>query len=139
MKLILEVSDIQIKAILQACDFMARLYMGQTEELRLIKSPNGSNDLIVYDQIKKITHPELTPNSYYSICSENIPDQARILMDIHDVIRHFLAWESQANSPETRDWVKQIGVQYDTPVHLHEEPLPTIKRRIISNENKKNK
>lgn len=131
-KFTIEVSENQLLSIMRSCEFMARLYMGQTEELRNIKSEEATNDINDYLKIKKITHPELNANSYYSIHSDKIPNEARKLIDIHDSIRYFLAWDKADNTPETRRWPEQMQVYFDEVSHFdNEEELPIIKKKEI--------
>ena len=126
--LILKMKDEHAKAIMRACDLMARLYMGQTDVLNQISSSEGAKGIMDYDFVKKVSHPELQANSSYSILSPQISNEARVLIEIHDVIRHFLSWEKEENGPEERNWSKQFGVNYDTP-HCHSGvSLPKIER-----------
>ncbi len=122
----LELTENQLKVISEACDILSRLYSGQIKELNKISHTQIPEHLLI--GLKPFMFPELSTNSSYSISSSKINDNARVLYDIHQVIRYYLAWKDEKNSPKNRNWEKQIGVQFDDPINFSKEPLPKVKR-----------
>jgi len=123
VEIILKISLKQAYLISNTCEMVARLHMGQIAVLQDI-APD-----ISFDQCKiakQILFPKLIQGGYHGIRSEKISDDARQLFDIHQVMIHYLSWRNQPNTPETRDWSKQMFVNFDTPDHLSQEPLPEI-------------
>jgi len=122
-KINLKLSIEQAQTLSMACEMVARLYMAQTDVLNHVCDASW-DDL---RKVKEICFPELTVNQYKSINGSGVPDQARQLWDIYQVLRHFLAWRDQSNTPETRDWVKQMAVDFDEPMRRSEScSLPHI-------------
>lgn len=133
-KVLLELTEEQVKTLSAACELVSRLYLGQVGELRWIAQRN-IEPLSREEEhsIKKILFPELTINSFHSIHSTAIPDDARQLWDIYQVIRHYLAWKDQPNTPETRKWPEQMYVQFDEPWRTSVNcPLPKIKEGDVA-------
>ena len=119
----LEISIEQAQTLSMACEMVARLYMAQTDVLSHICNATW-DDL---RKVKDICFPELPHNAYKGINEKSLPDQARQLWDIYQVLRHFLSWRDEPNTPKTRDWVKQLGVNFDEPMRTSENCyLPII-------------
>ncbi len=120
----LQLSTKQAQTLSRACELVARLYMGQVEELRFISKASWED----CQKIKKMCFPELAANEYYGITSEIGTDEPNQLWDIYQVLRHYLAWKDQPNTPETRKWPEQMQVQFDKPRRTSVEcALPRIK------------
>ena len=113
------------------CEMVSRLHMGQMDVLQDISPDVNWNQCKI---VKQILFPELGQGGYYGIHNEKISDDARQLFDIHQVVRHHLAWREQSNTPETRNWSKQMFVNFDNPDHLSQEPLPEISETKQSKE-----
>ena len=119
---VLTLSERQAQLISNAVELNARLGMGQFEELAcFFWSKGGSIEEARshIDSLRLIKNGSL--NSSPGIRSESIDDDYRVLYDLHQSIRHRLAWD---RDPQATVW---RGVRYDTPRQLSkDEPLATI-------------
>jgi hypothetical protein len=118
----LTITDKQAKLISRMCDICSRLYAGQVQELEEFHKLPRERML----DIKNSWFPELNNNASYGIVNTQISDNARILYDMHQVIRHWFAWRNQKNTPKTRNWSEQIGVSFDNPWKTGDQPLINI-------------
>jgi hypothetical protein len=132
----LTVTEDQARAIQKACEFLARVRIGQVTEI-LTHLPFDKEHWIIdkfkfSDQLNEMFKPScgLSENSSYGVGTF---EDADILFDIYEVIRHRLAWdkaenEKLVNESGQRDWVKMMTVDYDEPMHWSKtQPLPEIK------------
>jgi len=125
-------SDHNLQTIMFVCEKISRLYMGQIEEIFDFVPDDRYIEIGQYrfgeeiKNLKAILFSELHPHGYWSIHSPEIPDTARNLYDIYAVIRFYLAWRDEKNTPETRDWSRQMTVNYDKPMHFGKLPLVEI-------------
>lgn len=113
----------QAETLAMATELVSRLYMGQTDMLDRVCDANWDSLRLV----KRIMFPDLADNAYNGILSEKLPDEPRQLWDIHQVLRHHLSWRKEKNTPETRDWPRQMTVNFDDPMKTSDQPLPVIK------------
>ncbi len=125
-----ELSDDELRSIMSVCDIIGRVMMGQVIEILELSGMRFNLNPVdrphLYN-LKNLMFPELPNNGYYSVHSTEISDKVRQLFDIYQVIRHYLSWRDEDNTPETRNWHSQMTVNYDTPAHFSEQPLPEIK------------
>ena len=112
----LNISDNQAKIIQEALNLYFRILMGQFHEIEYflrkeMVEPNISEEIIgdAIRQIKEEYFPELSEYGYYSIDSYQIPEKARIAVDIHDSIRHILTWKNKPEGGITVDFDKPYG------------------------------
>lgn len=121
-KVRIEITKEQAKVISQACELMARLHMGQVDEIIDLQAHKRLNVIGLHRMLKEVKQalfPELkAPNAYHSLTSKEIPDAARIAYDIHQVIRRHLAGERPKNSFPY--------IVYDDPLKTGNEPLIKI-------------
>ncbi|MBW2135764.1 MAG: hypothetical protein JRG72_11170 [Deltaproteobacteria bacterium] len=123
-KLLLEITREQARVISEACECLARLHMGQLEEIVWLFGPKywmvkSEADGIIL-KLKQVLFRELFPHGYHSIASPFLPDKARIAFDLHQVIRHHLA------GPKPEGWFPLI--YHDKPRQTsREQPLAVIK------------
>lgn len=68
------------------------------------------------DKVKALIFPELAPGEHH----KERPEDALIAHDIHDVIRHQLAWDRNPEGGFT--------VDFDKPYQESKEALPVFKR-----------
>jgi hypothetical protein len=95
----IEATKEQLELIMKALDFHSRIQMGQVSELTnpySIPLPNTNytkveNKII---DLKQIMFPELKEKEFYSIKSKKLSDSIRQEVDILDVIRYKLAWDT---------------------------------------------
>lgn len=118
----LEISKCQAQLISDAVELNARLGMGQFEELTFFfwsKGVSMEEARPHIDSLRMIKNGSL--NSSPGICSESVDDDYRVLYDLHQSIRHRLAWDRDPQATVCK------GVCYDTPRQLSKnEPLATI-------------
>jgi hypothetical protein len=136
----LTLTDRQMHVISRACEVIARLGIGQLPEaLRELPKPDSGIDWIEWntdcEAVCKIMSKYLPGNinGWNSNLSIHHADNgARIAWDLHQVIRHRLAWDSATargiTDGTTRDWSQMLGVHFDAPSKTAEEPLATVGR-----------
>mgnify|MGYP001565132730 CR=1 FL=1 len=113
---VLEISERQAQLISDAVELNARLGMGQFEELTcFFWSKGGSLEKARphIDSLRLIKNGSL--NSSPGICSKSVDDDYRVLYDLHQVIRHRLAWDRDPKATVCKD------VRYDTPRQLSKD------------------
>jgi len=126
-KIILEMSVNQAQLLSAMAEIGARLYIGQPNVLG--KFCDASWDDL--EKVKLILYKDLNLNSNKSINDIKLSDDARQLWDVYQVLRFFLSWKDQPNTPEERDWKKQMGVNFDSPTKTSQsEELIKIYKRI---------
>lgn len=126
MKYSIELTKNQLNSLMFATDVISRLFAGQMHELNKISSHKIPKDMIGY--LKYHMFPNLAKNESHGITSNEIDGNAKKLYDIHQAIRYFLAWENQKNTPQTRDWSKQMSVEFDEPLQASVDGPPIIKK-----------
>lgn len=118
----LHLTEKQTAEISRACEILARLRMGQIDmalrELPLDK-PMG------YEQERYIS------NYLRSLYQQDGRQLHQVSWDLHQVIRHRLAWdrayaEGTVKPGERRKWPEMMGVMYDEPLRVSDEPLALI-------------
>lgn len=127
-KYTLELTEKQMGVIQQALDMYFRVAMGQHTELidQMIPPLKDTDEWCrrrdgVEEHLREARSwamPDLARSAYYGIYAKEIAEENRIACDIHDVIRHHLAWERH---PEGG-----FQVCFDTPMAKSEEPLPVV-------------
>lgn len=134
---VLEMDAEQFKVLLPALDLAFRLHLGQLGMVNEflsseVKTPNNvpffDDEVTTYlKAIKQIYfgHPQLSSGP--GIYNPEISDRARMLVDIHDVIRNKIAWDEHTSGQPT------IYVQYDAPRQHSKFGLPTLKDVETSN------
>jgi len=121
----LKLSIEQAKSLSEICETFARLMSGQMDILRDTIAP--SLDWDDCSVIKKICFPKLNNNNYIGIGNDGMSDIGKQSWDMYQVIRHHLSWRTQTNTPETRDFSKQMTVNFDDPMRKSIKcPLPEI-------------
>lgn len=116
MKIQLELTEEQALAVVKACDFFMRVNMGQFDEiLSLFRFSEGLNFTeidqahIKLNQVKFLL-TKMSPGQFISASSPKLNQQAKIACDLHDTIRHFLAWEKQPEGGWTTNFNPPLNV-----------------------------
>ena len=118
----LHLTEKQAAEISHACEILARLRMGQIDmalrELPLDKP-------MEYEQERYVS------NYLRSLYREDGRQLHQISWDLHQVVRHRLAWDRAyakgiIKPGEPRKWPEMLGVMYDEPMQLGDEPLAQI-------------
>ena len=104
---ILEISEAQAKLISVAAEVYARLGTGQFTRLDRFFLKDFEQARPHLDALHILRNGSL--QSFGSIASKSIDDNYRVLYDLHQVIRHRLAWDRDPSRKES------IKVNYDTP------------------------
>lgn len=126
------VSETQAQAIETACDLLARIMIGQSHEIaRHLPLTDKADQWDIGRAIEAITKPAcgLQMNSSYGVGRF---DEADLLIDLVEVIRHKLAWDAaRAENLLTpsggRDHATMSGVCYDAPIQwARHQPLAKI-------------
>lgn len=138
-----ELTEKQVKALIEATDFLQRIQLGQVREIETnlpLKKPVDWQSL--HDDLKSIGYilaHHMIDNvdgnaSSLGIGHPSLPETNSILYDIHCVLRNKLSWEEAVekgiieDEHSSRKWPEMMQTWYDTPVHWSKEPLPVIKR-----------
>lgn len=134
-KYVLEITKEHLEALLPAIDMAARLHIGQLGMVSeyLVFNVNTPNKVCHFDptvmaHLGYIKHKFFKTSGLYAgygIHSEEVNESARLMLDVHDVIRHKLAWEAAGNPPSRRRDMYQV--YYDPVRQLSEAaPLPKL-------------
>jgi hypothetical protein len=121
----LEISEEQARVISLACELLSRLHMGQLNAAADVHVQRDCFHALA-DELRKLK-PMLTgmpQNAHWGITGPELPDEARVAFDLHQVIRHRLAWDHDPNG--------DTDSRFDEPVPFSTtESLATIHRRGI--------
>ena len=122
----IELTDNQAAIISRACEVCARLHMAQADVLTDFAELTYEEYLFIGNTLRQ-AQPDPKHRS----------NEQDVLFDIYQVLRHQLAWDSEDNTPETRDYGKQMGVCFDDPLIRGTEPAIKIldkkdNRRIVA-------
>lgn len=108
----LHLTEGQAVALSQACELVSRLHMGQIKDLEWsVEYPGTQNREDVWalcDAMKHLMWPDYPNNANPGITSPEVHDVARVLYDLHQVIRKAIAGEKPEGSFPL--------VCYDTPM-----------------------
>ena len=107
----------QMESIDMSDDIVSRLFCGQVNEVARC-SPSGKVWLEheTESALKKELFPDLDSSAYYGIYSQKAPDTARVLYDIHQVIRNRLAYDGLKPGEK-----RSFTVNFDSPMRTSEK------------------
>ena len=142
-KYTLTITEKQARALMDACDLLQRVQLGQWREIEdnlPLKKPIDyeelHNDLQIIGSLlsKHMINNIDGYSSSLGIGNPNLPESNGILYDLYKVIEHKFSWEraveegivESENSP--RNWNKMLGVNYDAPIHWGNCPLAKMER-----------
>lgn len=122
---VLKISEAQAKLISVAVELYARLGTGQFMRLDRFFLKDFEQARPHLDALHILRNGSL--QSFGSIASKSIDDDYRVLYDLHQVIRHRLAWDRDPSGKES------IKVDYDTPYRTSKkESLAMIEPMLAS-------
>lgn len=109
-------TETHLRVLNRALEFLFRVGMGQFREVIDVADPTFKRRGKVQDkaedllrQVRALLMPDLEhPNSYWSILAHEISDDYRVASDIHQVVRHRLAWDRNPKGDFT--------VNFDEPI-----------------------
>lgn len=119
------------REIREACEVYARIGMWQHElvldAIPTIDKPLGQKLRRLASEVArchKALRTRLGEYEYYGITQDEVPDVCKIAYDVHQVVRHRLAWDQlRAEGKDRPDFPLVV---YDEPLHVGTEPLITI-------------
>jgi hypothetical protein len=133
-------SEFQLRSLSWACDLVSRIQICQFDRVADVIEPSGLDpdfkrlwafrgDL---DRLKSWWG--MSSNASYGIFSTEVPDTARTLWDIHQVIRNRLAYDSHPGITPQNRWAEgKFTVDFDEPFHADKEtPLIKVRKRYES-------
>jgi len=127
-KYILEIDETQAHILSQACEFLSRIAMGQFTEITSSlmfqwkgQRENRDQAEACLDLAKNLL-TQLNGNQYFSIRAPDVQEKFKIAYDLHQVIRHRLAWD--------RDAAPSWNVHKDEPWRTSQDtPLAQIQEK----------
>lgn len=122
-------NEAQMRVIADALELYTRIRLGQIEEViepwlfaKRGDSFDQTPELLDFARyqigLAKQALTGFTPTASWGIGAEEVPNAARVAIDVRDVIKNFLAWERKPEGGHTVDFHK--------PMHWGSEPLPTV-------------
>jgi hypothetical protein len=138
-----ELTEKQVKALINATDLMQRIELGQFREIEthlpLQKPVDWSSLHEDFRLIGSILSKHMIDgidggSSSLGIGHPSLPETNSILYDIHCVLRNKLSWEDAVekgvieNENSPRKFPEMMQTWYDTPMKYSTEDLPVIKR-----------
>ena len=130
----IELTEKQANVISKALDVFSRCHAGQyymalTEALPPTHLSDFNHEVVrgLLNQVKEEIFTDLSSLTYYGIHSQEIGENAKIAYDLHQVIRHYLAWKSHPEGDHMCD--------FDKPFRSSQtEELASIEGKTISND-----
>jgi hypothetical protein len=123
----------QLQTIQEATNLLLRVQLGQWDEIfrhlpledtydsdslyALKRSFANKLSLFMKDNVDGIF-------SSFGVGHSELPKTNSIALDIHNTIRHKLAWENEHHS------INLMEVQYDNPMNYSDQPLPVIEKLV---------
>lgn len=116
----------QLKLVSRICDIVSRLQCCQFERLTDLVEPSQFVDDPNFKRLHKVQKElnllkiyfGLSPSASYGIYSEKVNTSARTLWDIHQVIRHYLAYQGAPGVTQENRWKHhKFTVNFDEPRH----------------------
>lgn len=139
----LKVTEKQLEVIQQATELLMRIQLGQWDEIfsHLPIQKDCDRDQLYRHKryIASILSIYMKDNidglsSFFGAGHQELPESNSIALDIHQTLRHYLSWKKAVEKDEVdsfnakRVGLSMIGVNFDDPIHLSEQPLPVIEK-----------
>lgn len=121
-KYIIEINEEQAKIISFALYILSRIEAGQLNEVFSMIPWKYYENLDSAESMIKELQLMLTGMETGNISISELSNLARISYDLHQVIRHQLAWDIEPKGG--------IGVSFNPPIKWSDQPLAKIKRLI---------
>jgi hypothetical protein len=126
----------QMKTLVDACDMYSRVLIGQfgriSEEFRMqpaaVEAEYGPCDSwsahnLLNNAVKQCIYPNMPANGSMGIQNPLTPVRAQRAYDIHQVLRHRLAWD---NTREQGEEGRSSSVWHYVPSKTGDEPIPPL-------------
>lgn len=142
-KYTLTITEKQARALMDACELLQRIQLGQWEEIidwMPLKKPTDYEQLhedrrTIGEILSKHMISEVDGyGSSLGIGHPDLPENNGILYDLKCVIRNKLAWERAVEEgiiegeSSPRKWPEMITVDFDPPMKWGKEPLAKMER-----------
>lgn len=139
----LTLSEKQAQTISTACELMSRIQGGNIREAFNHLPLKKDIDWEVYHEIRDdLTKrmPEILMDgvdgygSLFGVGNTKLPESHDIAWDLYQVIRHHLSWQKAVEDgivesmDSPREFLKMMGVNYDTPMNFGCEPLAKMEK-----------
>lgn len=129
----LTLTEHQLELINDACETCARAAMGQVGDmLRYCRDRQGQPiyNWELMQAVEDLVKPHMGLARNESLGVGHMAE-ADILWDLHQVLRHRLAWdraaaEGRVASGGPRNWAEMVAHDYDEPLAYGSEPLATV-------------
>ncbi len=140
MNYTITVTDKQARTLSMACEVLARLGMGQFKDAfeNLPLRTKGLDWSAWHDDMEDVArilsrHMQGGIDGIRSSTGiYNSNEDTRIACDLHEVIRHRLAWDRAIAEGITdgteRKWPEMMQITYDEPMKYSEEPLAQMEK-----------
>lgn len=126
MKIKLEMDRDRAIMLMQACETIARIGMGQFKAMVELLKPDASWDesLGIENYLKSILKPELTSQSFDAVRSVKCPEASQVAWDAYQHIRREIAWRDVGKDwrVDQRVFSEMWGVNYDEPFKASKLP-----------------
>ena len=126
----------QMQTLVDATDMYSRVLVGQfgvvaDPFMHRTQGVFADNDVatarqILDNAVKRMLTPGLPGNASLSIAGDETPHSAQISYDIHQVVRHRLAWNRTAQAKAKGEKDPFTGVWHYTPSKTGPEKLPRL-------------
>ena len=140
MNYTITVTDKQARTLSMACEVLARLGMGQFKDAmdHLPRDIHPSRVFEWHEDMEEISrilsrHMQGGIDGIRSSTGiYNSDEDTRIACDLHEVIRHRLAWDRAIAEGITdgteRKWPEMMQITYDDPMKYSDEPLAKMEK-----------
>lgn len=125
------VTERQAAELQEACELLARIKIGQIDHA--IERLPGFYDRRDWEQVHATQHEiQRLANTLMPEATKRREDG--VAWDLYQVIRHRLSWDRAHDQGvikpgEPRKWPEMMGVCYDEPLKMGEEPLAKIREK----------
>jgi hypothetical protein len=122
MRITLTMTIEQAEYLSRILEISARIGIGQFKDMVDLLTSLGEmswdEKIQIEDYIKSKIFPELQRNAYFGIRNINVKEECKIAWDCYQILRRELSWMRAGKDwrIDKRDWLKQIGVNYDDPM-----------------------
>jgi len=126
MKIKLEMDRDRAIKLMQACEIIARIGMGQFKDMVELLKPEASWDecVVIENYLKAALKPSLTQNSYDSMSSVKCPESTQVAWDAYQHIRREISWRDAGKDwrVDPRNFREMGGVNFDEPFKASKLP-----------------
>ena len=115
----LEVTENQLKTLSLALDIFSRLESGQFERCFSVIPWKQKDKMAEANELLNRLQLLLTGMNRGNLGIGQVSEKAKVAYDLHQVVRHYIAWANEPRGGET--------VDFWNPLQMSHEPLAKIK------------